>query len=563
MVGLVNQALKEPTTIVGTKPRAGETYSYDTAERPPLAVDGANDMGGVTGWNGSITGAKTNENPTNDVIELPPGSTYTGDPDDTNPPTTGPGNDTALPFPKPGTIPNKPPPDDGLDNDGLIPPGGNTDLGGTDEVIGGGTGESGNYSTNPYSGQDPGANTGNEQFSTVQGNLDMMNQGLIDLLDQSNPLMQQAALAGRRGANARGLGSSSYAERAAQGAVFDIALPMVQQAQQTAASLESLARQQGFASSQAMLDRALREFEQTRDIEYREWLQNTTNRHQELLQTSELAQMTYNNFMASAMEILNNPETSEDQKQAAIDQLQGFLDSSLALLDGTSNVDLGRFLPGGGTGGSTGPFDGQGPYGGGRDTGNPSTDPQYWQGMINNLQLPGGMTLSQLGQFNEMGGMTSVSGDWTFSDVFGDSFEAFQGAGQVAWGILSESVVSEWIVDQLPEGTFEDDSVWTSILGLGINLAATPLNIITNLLGEAWDWLFGDEEGDTSDNGLLDPDNPSGPGTGGGVGVGGGGNSTFGGASTLPGNSYEDYQRSTVGQFITYQEWLRGRQTKG
>lgn len=60
---------------------------------------------------------------------------------------------------------------------------------------------------------------------------------LSKIIDQNSPLMQQAATAGRQGANARGLLNSSIAVGAAQGAVLNAATPIAQQ--NAAASLQT------------------------------------------------------------------------------------------------------------------------------------------------------------------------------------------------------------------------------------------------------------------------------------------------------------------------------------
>ncbi len=231
------------------------------------------------------------------------------------------------------------------------------------------------------------------EFDSVSGQTDMINQGLIDLLSQNNPLFDIQAAKGKRAANARGLGSSSFSERAAQGAIYDVALPMVQQASQQAQqfealyraqdfegrmAMETLARQQDFASRQAQLDRALQETMQGRDIEYRRWLQETTQEHEVLITRNQQAMDAYRTFQESAMQILANPESTPEQKEAGMAALREGLAGSLNLLQGLTNTDLSAYLP-----------EGWRPTGGGVLPGGPTTGPGPGEPGGDPIILPG------------------------------------------------------------------------------------------------------------------------------------------------------------------------------
>jgi hypothetical protein len=61
-------------------------------------------------------------------------------------------------------------------------------------------------------------------------------RGLVDMLKSDNQLMQLARAEGRRAAQARGLGTSTFSERAAEGAAISAALPLVTQAVQLSSS---------------------------------------------------------------------------------------------------------------------------------------------------------------------------------------------------------------------------------------------------------------------------------------------------------------------------------------
>ncbi len=71
----------------------------------------------------------------------------------------------------------------------------------------------------------------------------------------------------------------------------------------------------------------------------------------------------YSDFTRSAMEILNNAQTTGDQKEASMNALREGLAATLNLLGGLSGVDMSQYLPpgydgssgGGGSNGSDNP----------------------------------------------------------------------------------------------------------------------------------------------------------------------------------------------------------------
>ena len=92
-------------------------------------------------------------------------------------------------------------------------------------------------------------------------------------------------------------------------------------------------------------DRTLQRDMQSIDIDYKQWLEGVTFKHQGILQGNQQAAGAYSDFTQAAMNILNNPETSTEQKKASIKALKEALSASLALVESTTGINLGKFLP--------------------------------------------------------------------------------------------------------------------------------------------------------------------------------------------------------------------------
>ena len=194
------------------------------------------------------------------------------------------------------------------------------------------------------------------QGQTQQQILDESQKGLISMLEEDNPYMQLARKQGARLAESRGLGGSSLRERAAQGAAIETALPLVQQAGQEASVERQQAQQIAAVKEQQKIDLASREQlaqaeiqhqsnMQAIDVDYKKWLEDVTFKHQGILQGNAQAAGAYSDFSTAAMNILNNPETNTEQKQASIAALKEALSGSLDLIGVTANIDLSKFLP--------------------------------------------------------------------------------------------------------------------------------------------------------------------------------------------------------------------------
>jgi hypothetical protein len=85
---------------------------------------------------------------------------------------------------------------------------------------------------------------------------------------------------------------------------------------------------------------------QSVDIGYKEWLAQTTYENNAILQGNQQASGAYSDFTMAAGEIMNNPETSTEQKRAALATLKSGLTAGLELISTTAGIDLSSFLPG-------------------------------------------------------------------------------------------------------------------------------------------------------------------------------------------------------------------------
>ena len=181
-------------------------------------------------------------------------------------------------------------------------------------------------------------------------------KGLVSMLEQDNPYMQLARKQGERLAESRGLGGSSLRGRAAQGAAIESAMPLVQQASTLSSSERQQAQQLATSTQQQQADIASREQlaanenqlqldMQSIDVDYKKWLEDVTFRHQGILQGNQQAASAYSDFSQAAMNILNNPETTTEQKKASLNALKETLSGSLTVIGATADIDLSRFLP--------------------------------------------------------------------------------------------------------------------------------------------------------------------------------------------------------------------------
>lgn len=102
--------------------------------------------------------------------------------------------------------------------------------------------------------------TGGQTYEGRTGTelLDESKQGLMDMLASDDPYMTQARLRGQRLAEARGLGGSSYAGRAAEGAAIEASMPLVQQAMALGSQERMTAQSNTASAAVAAADRSAR-----------------------------------------------------------------------------------------------------------------------------------------------------------------------------------------------------------------------------------------------------------------------------------------------------------------
>ncbi|MCJ8292934.1 MAG: hypothetical protein MJK15_00875 [Colwellia sp.] len=118
---------------------------------------------------------------------------------------------------------------------------------------------------------------------------------------------------------------------------------------QTQASIESQEKQQqqdiAYQKEAAAVEQQFQKDMQGIDIDYKRWLEDTTFKHQGILQGNQQAANTYSDFTAASAQVLNNPDTTAKQKKASIASLKEALEGSLQVISKTANIDLNSLLP--------------------------------------------------------------------------------------------------------------------------------------------------------------------------------------------------------------------------
>lgn len=219
-------------------------------------------------------------------------------------------------------------------------------------------------------GYDPTLGTVNLATDTVSGQLDA-------ILAQDSPLMQAAGAQGAQSANARGLLNSTMGVQAGQQAIVNAALPIAQQdagtyfqqnlanqgvsntasqfstaaantadlanaaaanqiSQITTAGEETRLTQEQTAAS----DLALQELKGVQANE----LANIEALYKVELQTSASAAAFLTQYSNNVATILNDPNTTVEQKQSAIDAQTEVLKDTLTVIGAIGNIDLTALL---------------------------------------------------------------------------------------------------------------------------------------------------------------------------------------------------------------------------
>jgi hypothetical protein len=167
--------------------------------------------------------------------------------------------------------------------------------------------------------------------------------------------------------NQRGLGASSFAARAGEGAVMDYITPIVTQAEQFDVQKELQAQTltgKSFSEAQAHLankyqqeadvkfqqqaqatDIEAKQQAQEVDIEFQRWAKEADLSHLQLLEGNRSAAIAGQNYSNQLAEIYANPDTTTLQKQEAARLLSEAFTTNLELIEVTSKIDLSKFLP--------------------------------------------------------------------------------------------------------------------------------------------------------------------------------------------------------------------------
>lgn len=198
------------------------------------------------------------------------------------------------------------------------------------------------------------ANTYTPTTQTVNPNQTVSGQ-VTDLLKADNPLMQTARGQAAQAANSRGLLNSSMAVQAGEQAAINSALPIASQdaqtynrvgsenaaAQNTAGQFNAGSQNQfGLSAQQASQDRVLQQMKGDQakavaDIEAQ---------YKTILQSNASASQQFTSVMDNIGRILNDPNTTAEQKQAGVDKQIELLKSAMTVIGSIGNIDLTSLL---------------------------------------------------------------------------------------------------------------------------------------------------------------------------------------------------------------------------
>ncbi len=199
--------------------------------------------------------------------------------------------------------------------------------------------------------------------------LEQIQGGLVSMLDEDNELMKLARRSGERVASSKGLGQSSYAARASQGAAMDYAVPLVTEATRLQTTVDEAQKERvlretlqtsaqeyttGLQTSEQAHIVGLQKAQedaatalQANDIDYKKWLEGSMYEHQASIASSQQASSAYKTYLEGIATVYNNKETTTAQKMAAANAMRTGIQESMALVTATSNLDLTQFLAGG------------------------------------------------------------------------------------------------------------------------------------------------------------------------------------------------------------------------
>lgn len=195
---------------------------------------------------------------------------------------------------------------------------------------------------------DPAMRSVDAAKETVSGQLDK-------LLASDSPYIKQAEAGAMQTANQRGLINSSMAAGAGRAAAIGAALPVAQAdasaysgvSKDNQTATNAALSQGADASNKAAMFNADAQNQQTLQTQKGAQaisLADIEANYKTLMQTSSSASQVFSETQNQMAAILNNPNTSPEQKASAIESVKSMLQSSLTVIGAISNTDLAGLL---------------------------------------------------------------------------------------------------------------------------------------------------------------------------------------------------------------------------
>jgi hypothetical protein len=165
-----------------------------------------------------------------------------------------------------------------------------------------------------------------------------------DLLNNDNPIMQTARSQASQAANSRGLLNSSMAVQAGEQAAINSALPIA--TQDAATYHDTATRNQEASNTGGQFNSNAANQLQLQGLrgDQAGQVANIEANYKTLMQTSASATQLFTESTKAIGAILDDPNTTQEQKQAAIDKQLALLQSGLSAIGSTGNVDLTSLL---------------------------------------------------------------------------------------------------------------------------------------------------------------------------------------------------------------------------
>jgi hypothetical protein len=180
-------------------------------------------------------------------------------------------------------------------------------------------------------------------LDTVQENETVQGQ-LGNILSEDNKLMQTARNRAMQTANSRGLLNSSMAAQAGEQAVIDTAMPIAgaDAAAYRQAAMKNVASQNeaGLFGAGAQQQLTLQRLKG----DQAEQLAGIEANYKQMLQASQSASSLFNTVMTNIGAILDDPNTTQEQKQNAVNSQIAMLQAAMSAMGTIANIDLSSLL---------------------------------------------------------------------------------------------------------------------------------------------------------------------------------------------------------------------------